>query len=92
MATEREIGYTLPMFNSVMEQNLTWHAAKLSEETGEVCQAIIKDFDAIDIALECVDVIQCAENILRKLNLTPGLMDQVRQAHIDSADRRGYIA
>ena len=89
---KNEIGYTLPLFNSVLEQDLTWHAAKLSEETGEVCQAIIKNRNPIDVALECMDVIQCAENILRKLDLTPGLIDQLREIHIKNCDGRGYIA
>ena len=85
-------GYTLPLFNSVVENDLIWHAAKLSEETGEVCQAIIKNRKPVNIALECMDVIQCAENILRKLNLTPGLIDQLREMHVIDCAERGYIA
>lgn len=85
-------GYTMPLFNSVMEQDLIWHAAKLAEETGEVCQGIVKNKAPVDVALECMDVIQCAENVLRKLRLTPGMMNDLRAMHVRSCENRGYVA
>lgn len=85
------IGYTLPEYNSVVEEDFNWHAAKLAEECGEVCQVICKRNNLGDAALECIDVIQCAENILRKIGVTDKMLDQMRSDHAEKDKRRGYL-
>lgn len=65
------MGYLFNEARSVKDKSIEWQAAKLAEETGEVCQAILHDcryYD--DIVQECIDVIQVAENIIRKLGYT----------------------
>lgn len=85
------IGYTLPEYWSVSEEELTWHAAKLAEEAGEVCQAVCKRKDVLDIAEECIDAMQCLENILRHIGITDGCLAALRIAHVEKDAKRGYI-
>ena len=85
------MSYMFPEYNSVKDYELAWHGAKLAEECGEVCQGICKGNNYEDIANECFDVIQCAENILRKIGITHGMYDCIAVGHVDKDTERGYI-
>ena len=85
------MGYTLPEYKSVHCETIEWHAAKLAEECGEVCQKVCKHGSVIEIAEECIDAIQCAENIMRSIGITDGMVDNLRDNHIDKDGARGYI-
>lgn len=85
--------YVMPRMKSVSVEDIYWHASKLAEETGEVCQIICKNgiSDPVDLAHECLDVIQCAENILRNIGITTEMYDNVMIEHLYKQKNRGYI-
>lgn len=87
-----QVGYTFPKANTVNEEaDLFYHAAKLSEETGEVCQAICKRKAPAEIVEECIDVIWSAECILRYLGITDGIVANMRRHKIRENIKRGYV-
>lgn len=85
-----EVGYTMPETSCAKYEGTAFNAAKLAEETGEVCQAIVKRKNPEEIASECMDVIQCAENMLRRLDFTDNMVRAMRANHIASCFERGY--
>lgn len=64
------MGYQMIKLKSLYARNKEWHAAKLAEEVGEVCQAVCKKMPKRKIAEECIDVIHSAECMLRKLGFS----------------------
>lgn len=84
-------GYTLPKYKSVGDKFLLWHVAKLSEECGEVCQSLLKDKSYEETASECIDVIQCAENILRRIGISENELVELKKKHVIKDAKRGYI-
>lgn len=81
--------YRFPEAYSVRDESIEWQGCKLAEETGEVCQAIVKGTRQQVIA-ECVDVIQVCENILRACDCTEGMLRDAFNAHLVYCSDRGY--
>lgn len=85
------VGYRFPETKSVRDEDFFYHAAKLAEETGEVCQTICKRQNLQITAEECLDVIYSAESILRKIGITDSCLDAMIEAHIQKQRDRGYV-
>lgn len=81
--------YRFPEACSVKDESIEWQGCKLAEESGEVCQAIVKGTRQ-QVISECIDVIQVCENILRKCGCTDGMVRDALDAHIDRCSDRGY--
>lgn len=87
-----KIGYTLPECKTVKQENdLFYHAAKLAEEAGEVCQACCKREPIDHIIEECIDVIWSAELIMRYLGVNNETVAAMRMLKIGENLDRGYI-
>lgn len=84
-------GYRLPEYKSVTDEDFNWHAAKLAEETGEVCQTICKRKNLQETVAECIDVIQCCENIMRKAGITDSCLQSLFEQHVAKDEERGYL-
>ena len=87
------MGYQFSEAISVSTKSIEWQAAKLAEETGEVCQAILHDckYDN-EIVQECLDVIQVAENIIRHYGYTDTEFDFACESHRRKMDMRNLCA
>lgn len=88
---ERVIGYRFPELNSVKDEDFFYHAAKLAEECGEVCQTICKRQNLQLTVDECLDVLYCAEAILRKCGITDSCLDALVEDHVKKQKARGYV-
>lgn len=82
--------YRFPEAWSVRDNDIMWQAAKLSEECGEVAQAIIKGTRQ-QVISEVIDVMQVCENILRKCECTDGMYRNAMNDHLVRCEERGYF-
>lgn len=83
-------GYVMPEV-VFADDDLLEICAKLSEETGEVCQAVVKNRSVHEIASELLDVQQVTENMFRHIGYTDGMMSDARAQHWDKMKRRGFL-
>lgn len=81
--------YMFPESCSVHDQSMTWQAAKLAEECGEVAAEVI-DGNIERVISEVIDVMQVCENILRQCGCTDGMLYSSKMHHIASCRLRGY--
>lgn len=83
--------YMFPPHKDIKLYEASYHAAKLCEEAGEVCEAIIKpDKTPEDVVAECMDVMQVCETIMRYYGVTDGMYYDAKLEHIKKDDDRDY--
>lgn len=83
--------YMFPECFTVKDEDIFYHASKLSEETGEVCQAICKRKNPNVILEECVDVLWSVECIFRYFGIPAGAIEECMEKKIQANIDRGYI-
>lgn len=85
------MGYMFPAHKDIKLHEASYHAAKLCEEAGEVCEAIIKPYKTPeDVVAECMDVIQVCETIMRYYGVTDGMHDDAIIEHLKKDANRLY--
>ncbi len=84
------MSYMFPEMKTVKENTLEFAVCKLAEEVGEVAEVICKRNGYI--MDEVMDVMQCCENILRKLYVSDDFYDELVMRHIEHERGRGYYA
>lgn len=67
------------------------HCAKLAEEVGEVCEAVLKQHKTVsDVIDECMDVMQVCETLLRSMYVTDEEFQTYATDHVSKLQERGY--